>query len=134
MKIRKTWMLLLAAALCFGLACGRDDAKKAADEAAAAASRAAEKAEKMADQAREEAGAAMGAAKEAAGEAADSAREMADEAADAMGAPKATAKCKDLAAKGAWAEALKPCTKAHAANPDDMAIEHALQQAQAATK
>jgi hypothetical protein len=44
------------------------------------------------------------------------------------------AKCSELAARRAWSEALEVCTKAHEAEPDNMAIEHALQQAKAAAK
>jgi hypothetical protein len=44
------------------------------------------------------------------------------------------ARCSELAAQGAWSEALEVCTKAHEAEPDNMAIEHALQQAQAAAE
>jgi hypothetical protein len=46
----------------------------------------------------------------------------------------AAAKCSELAAQGAWSEALEVCKKAHEADPDNMAIEHALQQAQAAAE
>jgi len=44
------------------------------------------------------------------------------------------ANCKALAARAAWAEALEACTQAHELHPDDLALEHALQQAQAAVE
>lgn len=75
-------------------------------------------------------------AREAADEAGAAAGQMATEARrtgeDMMGYADPVARCKELAAKGAWDQALEPCTAAHEAEPDDMAIEHALQQAKAA--
>ena len=41
--------------------------------------------------------------------------------------------CRDLAERERWSEALEPCTAAVAQRPDDLALQHALQQAQAAT-
>jgi hypothetical protein len=40
--------------------------------------------------------------------------------------------CQALADQKQWAEALAPCTLAARQKPDDLAIQHALQQAQAA--
>ena len=110
-KSMRALALVSAVGLSLALGCGRDDARQAGD----AAQRTTEEA--------------------AAGRTADEAREGAsDVAAGARGAPGAdpAARCKDLAAQEAWNEALEPCTAAHAAHPDDMAIEHALQQARAA--
>ncbi len=54
----------------------------------------------------------------------------------APAAPMATsgpvAQCRELAEQKNWAEALAPCTLAARQKPDDLAIQHALQQAQAA--
>ena len=105
MRMTTLWVLLIALAL--PLACSR--AQETADEAASAAADVAAGAKETASDAAAAAGAA---------------------AADLIDDP--VAKCKELADQGAWSEALDFCTKAHAAEPDDMAIEHALQQAQAA--
>lgn len=43
-------------------------------------------------------------------------------------------RCLELAAEKKWKEALEPCTEAVKANPDDLAIKHAFQQAQAAAQ
>ena len=78
-------------------------------------------------------------AADAAADAAAGAKQTASDAAAAAGAAAAdlvddpVAKCSELAAQGAWSEALDVCTKAHEAEPDNMAIEHALQQAKAAS-
>ena len=103
--MRVTTLWILLIALALPLACSR--AQETADDAAAAA------------------GEAVGAVSATAQDAADAVADLADDP---------IAKCSDLAAKGAWSEALEVCTKAHEAEPDNMAIEHALQQAQAATK
>jgi hypothetical protein len=79
-------------------------------------------------------------ARDAAADTAAAAKETASEAAAAAGAAAAElvedpiAKCSELAAQGAWGEALEVCTKAHEADPDNLAIEHALQQAKAAAQ
>ena len=44
------------------------------------------------------------------------------------------AHCKNLAAEENWAVALEPCMKAAVAAPSDLAVRHALQQAQAAAE
>jgi hypothetical protein len=108
MRITTLWILLIALAL--PLACSR--AQETADEAASAAGEAAE------------------AVAAAAADAKQATVDLAGAAGDAVEDP--VAKCRELADQGAWSEALDVCTKAHQAEPDDMAIEHALQQAKAA--
>ena len=125
MRLTTLWILLIALAL--PLACSR--AQETADDAAAAAGEAAEAVSAAAEDAADAAADAASEAKQATSDAAAAAGAA---AADLMDDP--SAKCSDLAAKGAWSEALEVCTKAHEAEPDNMAIEHALQQAQAATK
>lgn len=107
-------------------ACGGEDAEQARETASEAGAKAREAAEDV--------GAAAERMADEAGRAAERAGEEMERAADEMpGQADAVARCKELAAQEAWAEALEPCTAAHAARPDDMAIEHALQQAKAAT-
>jgi hypothetical protein len=147
MRTTTLWMLLIALAL--PLACDRaqetaEDAAsgvaEAADAAAASARDTADAAADAAAEAREAASQGAVAAKEAAARAAAAAKDTASDAAAAAGAAAAdlvddpVAKCSQLAAEGAWSEALEVCTKAHQAEPDNMAIEHALQQAQAAAE
>jgi hypothetical protein len=118
-------LYILLIALSLPLACSR--AQETAEDAATAAG---EAAEAVAETAQDAADVAAGAAEEA--------KETTSEAVAAAGAAAAdlvddpVAKCNELAAAGAWSEALEVCTKAHEAEPDNMAIEHALQQAQAA--
>jgi hypothetical protein len=109
MRMTTLWVLLIALAM--PLACSR--AQETADDAASAAADAAAEVAADAKQATGDVAAAAGAA-----------------AADLIDDP--VAKCRELADQGAWSEALEVCTKAHQAEPDDMAIEHALQQAKAA--
>jgi hypothetical protein len=108
-------ILMLGLAISLGSGCSRDEvedaaakAKDTAAEAAASANAAAADAVAMADKKVDEAAA------------------MVDTAIDPV------ARCQELAAKGAWADALEPCAKAHEMKPDDMGLEHALQQAKAA--
>jgi hypothetical protein len=108
-------ILTLGLALSMGAGCSRDEAKETAAKA------------------KESAAEATAAAGAAASEAAAKVEETADAAAakmETMTDP--VARCRELAAKGAWADALEPCAKAHEMKPDDMALEHALQQAKAA--
>lgn len=114
----KTMTFVLAAALAFGLACSQEQAEDMADTAGEAAESAAESAEAVADKAAEAADEAMA--------------EVTERVEDVDLASDPVARCTELAASESWAEALQPCTDAHAAQPDNMAIEHALQQAQAA--
>jgi hypothetical protein len=108
-------VLTLGLALSMAAGCSRDEAKETAAQAKEAAA---------------EATAAAGAA---AGEAAAKVEQKVDDAAARMeAAADPVARCRELAAKGAWADALEPCAKAHEMKPDDMALEHAFQQAQAA--
>ncbi|MDJ0787522.1 MAG: hypothetical protein QNK05_11990 [Myxococcota bacterium] len=138
-------LALLLAALLFAFACGGQDdpmaeAKEAAEEAAAAANEAASKAAEAAGAAAEAAGQAASEAIDEAEAAAAAAGEAASEAAGEAAAAvegalsDPVAKCLKLASEQAWAEALEACTKAHEEKPDDMAIEHALQQAKAAAE
>jgi hypothetical protein len=108
-------ILTIGFALLLGAGCSRDEAKETAAKA------------------KESAAETTAAAGAAASEAAAKVVQKADDAAakmEAMADP--VARCRELAAKGAWADALEPCAKAHEIKPDDMALEHALQQAQAA--
>jgi hypothetical protein len=119
-------ILTLGLALSMSAGCSRDEAK----ETAAKAKDAAAEATAAAGAAAGEATAAAGAA---AGEAAAKVEQKVDDAAARMeAAADPVARCRELAAKGAWADALEPCAKAHEMKPDDMALEHAFQQAQAA--
>jgi hypothetical protein len=129
MKLSMFCILLFALAL--PVACGRDEAKNMADEAAASAGQAM-------DAAKDAAGDAADAVEDAASDAANAADEMAQDAKDAVAGTAATvddeavAACRSLAEAGNWGEALDVCTKAHELLPDDLGIEHALQQAKAA--
>jgi hypothetical protein len=120
MRMTTLWVLLIALAL--PLACSR--AQETTDEAASAAGEAAD--------------AVAATAQDAAADVAAGAKQATADVAAAAGAAASdliddpVAKCKELADQGAWSEALDVCTKAHEAEPDNMAIEHALQQAQAA--
>ncbi|MGI9430971.1 MAG: hypothetical protein ACR2PQ_02085 [Myxococcota bacterium] len=139
-KMTLNWIAIV----CFaGLlaACGSDDAKDAVDAAKEAASEAAAAAGDAAADAADAAGEAADAAVDAAGDAADAAAGAAEDAAAAAGdaaeevtGAAAVTLCKELAAKASWIDALGVCERAHEAAPDDMAVEHALQQAQAAAK
>ena len=74
--------------------------------------------------------AASNMADQATGAANDAANAMAETAKDA--AAGAVEACRSLAERGAWDEALDVCRRAHEMLPDDMALEHAYQQAQSA--
>ena len=129
MRTTTLWIVLILLAL--PLACSQAEDK--AEEAAAAASEAVDAAATSAQEAAD-------AAAEKAAQAAAEAKQAASSAAAATGAAAAeltgdpVAKCSELAAQGSWSEALDVCKKAHEADPDNMAIEHALQQAQAAAE
>jgi len=114
--LKRTMILLTTLSLVFALACSGDDAKEAQD----AASDAAASAQQSASDTMNEAGAAANAAAE---QAKQSATELASDA---------VAACRGLAESGNWGQALEVCKKAHEMLPDDLAIEHAYQQAQAA--
>jgi hypothetical protein len=141
MRMTTFWILLIALAL--PLACNRaqetaEDAAsiagEAADEMGATARDAADAAADAAAEAREAASEAAAAASAAAADAKEAVSDAADSAAEAASAlvDDPVARCSELAAQGAWGEALDVCTKAHEAEPDNMAVEHALQQAKAA--
>ncbi len=123
--------------------CSRDDAQRGADAVSEAASEAADVASDAADAAGDAASDAMNAATDAASNAAEAVEQKAEEgaegakgmlgaAASALGADSPADVCRKLAGEGAWEKALEVCRKAHELFPDDMAIEHALQQAEAA--
>jgi hypothetical protein len=57
---------------------------------------------------------------------------MGETAAASAGKGDAVKICLDLASRRDWANALDPCTRAANELPDDLRIQHALQQAQAA--
>lgn len=125
--MKRMTILMAACMLAFGVACSRDDAKEAGN----AAENAAEQAGTAASDMMNKASAAMGEAAEAAH---DSAHDMADSAKEAAAgmAGSAVATCRSLAESGSWGQALEVCKKAHEMMPDDLALEHAYQQAQAA--
>jgi hypothetical protein len=135
-----SWVALVCFAV-LALACGADERKEAADAAEDAATAAGEAAADAAATAKDAAADVADAAGEVADDAVEATRDAADAAADAAeGAAEAVTGaaavtlCKELAAKSEWINAVDVCTKAHEAAPDDMAVEHALQQAQAAAK
>lgn len=113
--MKRTMILLSTFALAFGIACSSDEAEDAASEAAATA--------------KESAGNMMNKMDHAAHEAAESAKA----GAGAM-AGNAVAACRTMAERGAWDGALEVCKKAHEMMPEDLALEHAYQQALAASK
>jgi len=57
---------------------------------------------------------------------------MGEVAAPSAGKSDAVQSCLELAGRRDWAKALEPCTRAANEMPDDLRIQHALQQAQAA--
>lgn len=115
-------ILVAACLLVFAVSCSREDVKDAADKAGSAVDDAVDEGKAAADDAAE-------AAKAMADEATASAK---DAAAGAAGS--AVAACRSLAESGAWDQALDVCKKAHEMMPDDLALEHAYQQALAASK
>ena len=102
-------ILLMTCLLAFGLGCSRDEAEDAVESAQ-------DSAHDMMDHA------------------SDTADSMADQAKTAAAgvAGDAVAACRRLAESGSWEQALEVCQKAHEMMPDDLALEHAYQQAQAA--
>jgi hypothetical protein len=106
-------ILLMTCLLAFSLGCSRDEAEDAVESAQ-------DSAHDMMDHASDTAG--------------SMADQMADQATTAAAgvAGDAVAACRRLAESGAWEEALEVCQKAHEMMPDDLALEHAYQQAQAA--
>jgi hypothetical protein len=136
--MRMTTLCILLIALALPLACSR--AQETAEDAASVAAEAADVVATSAQDAADAAADAAAEAREAASDAAAEAKEAASDAAAAAGEAATglmddpVVRCSELAAQGAWSEALEVCTKAHEAEPDNMAIEHALQQAQAAAE
>jgi len=128
-KLTMSWIAIV----CFvglAVACGSDEGQNAMDAAKEATAAAQEAAGEAADAAKE----AASDAAEATGDAAEAAGDAAGEAASEVTGAAAVTLCKELAAKASWVDAVDVCTRAHEAAPDDMAVEHALQQAQAAAK
>jgi hypothetical protein len=113
-------ILLTTCALAFAFGCSSDEAKDAASDAA---TKAQDSASEMMGQADSMADSAKKAVDEAHGTASD--------VAGAMGGD-AVAACRSFAESGAWGQALEGCRKAHEMMPDDLALEHAYQQAKAA--
>lgn len=105
----RTTILMMTCVLALSLGCSRDEAEDAVESAQ-------ESAHEMMDHA------------------GDTADEMADQAKSAAAgvAGDTVAACRSLAASGSWEQALEVCQKAHEMMPDDLALEHAYQQAQAA--
>lgn len=138
--ISRKAMMSWVAIVCFlGLlvACGSDEPENvvdAAKDAAAAAQEAAGDAAEAAGELAEEAVDAAEEAADAAVDAAEGAAEAAGEAVEEVTGAAAVTLCKELAAKASWIDALGVCTRAHEAAPEDRAVEHALQQAQAAAE
>jgi hypothetical protein len=130
MRSKTLWTLLILLALPLACSQAEDKVEEAASAAAEAVDSAAASAQEAADAASEKAAKMAEGAKEKATEAAAAAEAAAVE----LTAGDPAAKCSELAAKGAWSEALEVCEKAHEAEPDNMAIEHALQQARAAAE
>ena len=132
---RFSFAAVAALALTAALACSQ--AEEAASDVTSAASDAASAA---ADAASDAANAAADAASDAASAAADAASDAADAASDLAADVAAAAdssdtdaeRCLALADDKNWTDALTPCSKAAIDKPGDLAIRHALQQAQAA--
>lgn len=106
----RTMIIWIAACgLACALGCSRDEAEKSAED--------------MANQVTEAGQDAQQAAQDLADRAGGAAEAVAEDA---------VAACQRLAAANAWDQALEVCKKAHEMMPDDLALEHAYQQAQAA--
>lgn len=121
---RRLLVLITLCLLPLALACSGDEAENAADSAAAQASDAMDQATNAASDAMDQAGAAAAGVADQAGAAVN------DAAAGLAG--NAVAACRQFAEQQAWGQALEVCRKAHEMMPDDLALEHAYQQAQAA--
>ncbi len=130
--MKKMIILLAAGLLVFSVACSGDDAKDAADSAADAADNAADNA--AGNAASDMMNKAGSAADDAAKAATDSAHGMAASATDAVAgrAGSVVTSCRAMAESGDFGAALEVCKQAHEMMPDDPALEHAYQQAQAA--
>lgn len=145
----RIWTIgLFAMALALPIGCSRNETKdamktgaekveQATQDVEATAKKAADEAEKAGDEAANAmdkgAGEATGTAGEATGATGEAGQEATAGGTPPVGAgPDAAARCRDLAAAKDWKAALDPCTQAHAQNPDDAEIDHALQQARAA--
>ena len=126
--------------------CSREDAQRGADAlseaasdardvAADAASQAGDAASNAAESARDTAAGAADAASDAANniqqEAEEGTGSLMDAAAGALGGSPADV-CKKLAAQQNWEKALDICREALKLFPNDMELEHAVQQAEAA--
>ena len=128
-------ILMMTISLAFTVACSSEDAKDAASSVTDAASNAAASAQDgakgMMDHAGDAAHSMADSAKDAAQGAADAATGAAGSVVGAVSGNVVTA-CQNLAESGDWGKALEVCKKAHEMMPDDLALEHAYQQAQAA--
>lgn len=124
------WMMTCALAL--AVACGGDEAKDTAEGATSAAKEMMERAGSAAADAAEKARAAAADEAQKVADAASATAGSMAEAATGAGGDVAAAACRSLAENGAWGEALEVCKKAHEMAPDDLALEHAYQQAKAA--
>jgi hypothetical protein len=115
--LKRIVSLLVACALVGFVACDREKAKDAANRSPAEATNSASD--------------ALNAAKDVAK---DAAQDMADtgKGTAAASAGNAVDACRALAETGSWSEALEVCREAHDTMPDDLALDHAYQQAQAA--
>lgn len=132
--------------LLLAVGCSGDEAEnatKSMEDAAKSAGSAAEKmAGDMAGHASDMAHGAGAAVNDAAGAAGDMAHNAAAAASNAaqdavdsahgVVAGSAVDACRSFAEQGAWGQALDVCKKAHEMMPDDLSLEHAYQQAQAA--
>jgi hypothetical protein len=120
--LKQMIILMAMCLLVFGVSCSREEVKDAADKAGTAMKDTVDEGKAAADEAAK-------AAKEAAHDVTASAKE-----ATAGAAGGAVATCRSLAKSGDWDNALAACKKAHEMMPDDLALEHAYQQALAASK
>jgi len=142
-EMKRILCVVLFVALCGAWGCSKEEVSSAAENAKEAVISAAESAQETAgeamDSAKETASGAMDSAKEAASGAMDSAKEAADGAAGSVAGalaadPSPGDLCRGLAEKGAWDEALEVCKQALAVAPDDLELQHAVQQAEAAAE
>jgi len=135
MRILTTTLLTIGLMIA-ATGCGNDETKAHLDAAKEAASEAGESAKQAAKEAGAAAEDAAMAAKDATQEAVDQGVAAAEGAKQEMAAAGAgadsVAQCRKLSGAEDWAAALAPCTLAHELMPDDLAITHAFQQAQAA--
>ena len=146
--------VVLFVVLCSAWGCSKEEVSSAAENAKEALASAAENAKEAVtsaaesaqetageamDNAKEAASGAMDTAKEATAGAMDSSKEAADSAAGSIAGalaadPSPGDLCLGLAEKGAWGEALEVCKQAQVVAPDDLELQHAVQQAEASAE